>query len=794
MRETRTSRPRKKAPPRGEPKARVDARRIVAWGRRGCWALAAADLYVLASLLTDWTGSFGRSCAQSLLERFGGAVLLPLLFLGALLLGVARGRGAEGRLRQGLGVLILFPQAAALLGLWEIAWGASSPPSWLLPGHLGRSLAAGLLEGLGPLGIILVGLVAAAATFWAFGIRVPSGWGETLAGRGARLSLPSLSECLGALRAKLGALSFGARARGEEEGEEDIGEEDREDEDWKADDPDDSFAEGETEELGDAGEEELSRFLPGGDAPAGRGPEIPPTMRHRGPSGAGAPEDGSAPRLAFDEESFDVEDELILPEPLRTAEFPPPIDLFGPPVSSDPEVGEAQIRPLGEKIIHSLENFGVEAELAETLIGPTVVQFRIRIAPGIKVSRVASLANDLALALAAPSLRIEAPIPGKPYIGIEIPTPRRRPIPLRLILESPAFRETEAILPLPLGAAVDGEPMTVGLEDLPHLLVAGTTGSGKSVFVNACILGLCSFRTPEELRMILVDPKRVEMSFYEHLPHILTPPITEPKQAVSALGWALREMERRYARFAQARVRNLAAYNEKVLPKDRMPSIVIVVDELADLMMTAPKEVEDLICRLAQMARATGIHLILATQRPSVNVLTGLIKANIPARVAFSLPGSMDSRTILDCGGAEKLLGKGDMLFLHSRTPKPVRVQAPWIDERVIGTVLECLVGVFGEPERIDMEESGGLPEVPSEDLQDPLLDEAVRVVLSSGVASVSRLQRALRVGFTRGSRLLDIMERLQLVGPQEGAKPREVLVDEEIAEEILRAARGREP
>ncbi len=789
MRETGTPRPRRKAPARGEPTDRVDARRIAAWGRRACWALEAAGLYVLASLLTDWTGSFGRSCARSLLERFGGAVLLPLLFLCALLLGVARGRGAAGRLRQGVGVLLLFPQAAALLGLWEIAWGASPRPFWLFPGRLGRSLAAGLLEGLGPLGIILIGLVAAAATFWAFGLRLPSGWGETLADRVARLSFSSLRGRLGTLGARLGTLSFRAKAR-DDGGEEDMGEEDEE-EDWESGEP---SAEGEAEDLDDTEEEGFDGSLPGEDAPARSDPEASPPTRRRAAVEADALEDDSAPRLAFDEESFDAEDELVLPEPLRAAEFPPPIDLFGPPVPSDPEVGEAQIRPLGEKIIHSLENFGVEAELAETLIGPTVVQFRIRIAPGIKVSRVASLANDLALALAAPSLRIEAPIPGKPYIGIEIPTPRRRPIPLRLILESPAFRETEAILPLPLGAAVDGEPMTVGLEDLPHLLVAGTTGSGKSVFVNACILGLCSFRTPEELRMILVDPKRVEMSFYEHLPHILTPPITEPKQAVSALGWALREMERRYARFAQARVRNLAAYNEKVLPKDRMPSIVIVVDELADLMMTAPKEVEDLICRLAQMARATGIHLILATQRPSVNVLTGLIKANIPARVAFSLPGSMDSRTILDCGGAEKLLGKGDMLFLHSRTPKPVRVQAPWIDERVIGTVLECLVGVFGEPERIDMEESGGLPEVPSEDLQDPLLDEAVRVVLSSGVASVSRLQRALRVGFTRGSRLLDIMERLQLVGPQEGAKPREVLVDEEIAEEILRAARGREP
>ena len=323
--------------------------------------------------------------------------------------------------------------------------------------------------------------------------------------------------------------------------------------------------------------------------------------------------------------------------------------------------------------------------------------------------------------------------------------------------------------------------------------MAGTTGSGKSVFVNSCIIGLCSMRRPDELKMVLVDPKRVEMAAYEKLPHILTPPVTDPKKAVHVLGWAIREMERRYSCFAEARVRNLASYNEIVLPKDRLPHIVIVVDELADLMMTAAKEVEEYICRLAQMARATGIHLILATQRPSVNVITGLIKANVPARVAFTLPSMMDSRTIIDSGGAEKLLGKGDMLFLSTQHPKPIRVQAAWIDEHAINRWLDYLINLFGEPIYTDIDDQGDVPAgfENGGNFDDALLEEAVRVVVTSGMASASGLQRRLRVGFTRAGRLVDMMEAAGIVGPADGARPREILVDEEEAEEILDRLRG---
>lgn len=454
---------------------------------------------------------------------------------------------------------------------------------------------------------------------------------------------------------------------------------------------------------------------------------------------------------------------------------------------------EDRAKPLGDKIVDTLEEFSIESNLAEILIGPTVIQFRIQLAPGVKVSRVAALANDIALAMAVPSLRIEAPIPGKPYVGIEIPNPRRRGIPLRTVIEDETFSKSKCSLPLPFGVAVNGDSVIVGLEELPHLLVAGTTGSGKSVFINSCIVGLCSKRTPQELRMILVDPKRVEMAVYDKLPHLLTPPVTDPKKAVQALAWLIREMEKRYAEFAKIRVRNLEGYNDKVLPKDRLPHIVIVVDELADLMMTAAKEVEEYICRLAQMARATGIHLMLATQRPSVNIITGLIKANIPARVAFTLPSNADSRTIIDCAGAEKLLGKGDMLFLSTKHPKPVRIQSPWIDEKILGDWLKYLDNVFGEPQFIEIEaqDNGGSGSSSGGGVyDDDLLDEAVDTVMTTGIASASGLQRRLRVGFSRASRLIDMMEQIGIVGPADGARPREILVDEDGAEELLNDAR----
>ena len=479
--------------------------------------------------------------------------------------------------------------------------------------------------------------------------------------------------------------------------------------------------------------------------------------------------------------------------PAEISGFPPPLDML--PLPEKEGDGEEELRELvesgGAQIEATLSQFGIRAKVVEVVIGPTVVQYQLRLAPGVKVSKVASLSKELAMGLASlaeKGLRIEAPIPGKSYVGVEVPNPRRRVVYLRELLESEEFSYDSYFLTIPLGLNVSGDLFVVGLEELPHLLVAGTTGSGKSVFISSLITSLSFFRTPRELRFILVDPKRVELSVFSDLPHLLTEPIANPKRALAALRWTISEMERRYGLFASKRVRDIFGYNGSVGVEDRLPFIVLVVDELADLMMTSPKDTEDYICRLAQMARATGIHLVLATQRPSVNVITGLIKANVPARVAFALPTQVDSRTVLDMGGAERLLGKGDMLFVSTQNPRPVRLQGPWVDERTVERVVKHLSGLFDGVERVDLdEESGGEGDGEEGDLDDPLLAKAVGLVMATGVASASMLQRRLKIGFSRASRLVDTMERLGIVGPMEGSKPREILVDEETAREILR-------
>ena len=715
---------------------------LVRWVMPMTWGMLIVNFYLISSLLTPWTGSIGRTIAGGLLRTMGGSVLILLLFFTYYCFSIILSREIPNPRSQLAGTFFLFITSCFFLGLTEMVEMHSFGISWLVPGSLGRTLATWSFQNLGPLGTTLL--------IGSFFIITVILLGSTLPDKYNFMKW----------------LKKGKRFRHEEGGStlsdvsdesvyEPIQNEELEDEDLTTEERDQTS-------LDIWGNVEIEQDLR----------EITNTPSERMPQ----PEDAS------DELLIGVVDSISTP-----TMFPPPLGIFGVEEVDEQAMDEIKARPWGDRIISSLQEFGIEAELAETLVGPTVIQFRIQLAPGIKVSKVAALSNDLALALAVPSLRVEAPIPGKPYIGIEIPNPKRQGITLRSVLAAAEGMTREVELPLPMGVTVDGDPLIMGLEEMPHLLVAGTTGSGKSVFVNSCIVGLCSKRRPSELRMVLVDPKRVEMAVYEKLPHILTPPVTDPKKAVHTLAWALREMKNRYELFAQARVRSLISYNEKVLPKDRLPYIVIVVDELADLMMTSPKEVEEYICRLAQMARATGIHLLLATQRPSVNVITGLIKANIPARVAFTLPGSADSRTIIDCGGAEKLLGKGDMLFLSTQSPKPIRVQAAWVDEKAIALWMDYLIRLFGEPEYIDIDEQGGIQSGGGEgDFSDPLLEEAVKLVLSTGMASASGLQRRLRVGFTRASRLIDMMENLGIVGPSDGAKPRDILMDEEEAIRLL--------
>lgn len=795
MREQEPSPPRrrKKIPPKDKAKLkRFDVKEIFGELRTALKifniVVALVTLYVIASLYTPWTGDAGEAIAGWLLSTVGGAVIIPLLFLLYTAVRLIAGLSMEGWWRHLCGVFCIFIFLSMTLGLNRLTGGERTAAfPFLSAGGFGFGISAAIYRSTGILGTVLAGLLTIYLTLLSFNIHLLS-----------FVKLPKFT--------MPGFSSLRCGKNGDSEAEADYGgcymdEYDDDDEDER-DAPNISDFDGDKDYF-DYDEEEpeadmraaqprvraersgAPRYAAGVDSDDEDGIDYndPESLKN-----AGDP----ALRPAIQDPNFSFEDGGA--RHVKQGIFPPPIEIFGPSESRDGEMDEEKARPLGEKIVRALEQFGIESNLAEILVGPTVIQFRIQLAPGIKVSKVAALANDIALAMAVPSLRIEAPIPGKPYVGIEIPNPKRRGIPLRTVIEDDSFQNTKLALPLPFGVAVNGDSVIVGLEELPHLLVAGTTGSGKSVFVNSCIVGLCSKRTPEELRMILVDPKRVEMAVYDKLPHLLTPPVTDPKKAVQALAWLIREMENRYTTFAKLRVRNLEGYNEKVLPKDRLPHIVIVVDELADLMMTAAKEVEEYICRLAQMARATGIHLMLATQRPSVNIITGLIKANIPARVAFTLPSNADSRTIIDCAGAEKLLGKGDMLFLSTKHPKPIRIQSPWIDEKILAGWLTYITNTFGEPEFIEIEAqgAGGSGGASGGTFDDDLLEEAIETVLSTGIASASGLQRRLRVGFSRASRLIDMMEQLGIVGPADGARAREILVDEDGARELLEEARGR--
>ena len=458
---------------------------------------------------------------------------------------------------------------------------------------------------------------------------------------------------------------------------------------------------------------------------------------------------------------------------------------------SELKVDDEHLKKQAKLIEEKLEEFDIDVTMRDAHPGPTVTQFTLKPAEGVKLSKIASLKDDLALALAAPSLRIEAPIPGKSLVGIEMPNIDRTIVHLREIIESPEFTDSASALTLPLGRDVSGHAVVAPLNQMPHLLIAGATGSGKSVCMNSFLTSLLYQNAPHELKLILIDPKRVELMPYDGIPHLLTPVITEAERALQALRWTVAEMGRRLHRFSEAKVRNIDEFNEIQEEEEGiLPRVVIVIDELADLMMRQyRRDTETMIARIAQMARATGMHLVIATQRPSVDVITGLIKANIPTRIAFRTVSAVDSRTILDSIGAEDLLGRGDMLYATAETASPVRIQGIMITgkevERVINSVK--IAGGGKVTEQIDMgeEEQGTQGEGTSYiDLDaddnggDDLFFEAVRVVQDSGKASASLLQRQLKVGYARAARLLDIMEEKGLIGPSNGAKPREVYMD----------------
>lgn len=434
-----------------------------------------------------------------------------------------------------------------------------------------------------------------------------------------------------------------------------------------------------------------------------------------------------------------------------------------------------------KQIEETMKNFDIDARISQINKGPTVTCYELQPAPGVKVSRILGLYDDLSLSLATSDIRIEAPIPGKPAVGIEVPNKNKDNVSLKEILQSDEYINSTSKVPLLLGKNISGKPIVSSINKMPHLLIAGATGSGKSVCINSIIMSIIFKSSADEVRFILIDPKVVELSVYNGIPHLLIPVVTEPKKATSALSWAVKEMERRYKLFAKNNVRDIKSYNNKFknTEKQKLPDIVIIIDELADLMMVAAQEIEDYICRLAQMARAAGIYLIVATQRPSVDVITGIIKANIPSRISFSVSSQVDSRTILDMSGAEKLLGKGDMLFYPSSFPKPIRIQGAFVTdkeiENVVNNIKEQNIADYDKEVLESIKNEVELEGI-MEDL-DELFPDAVRLVLEEGQASISLLQRRLKIGYARAARIIDSMEDRNIIGGFEGSKPRKVLI-----------------
>jgi S-DNA-T family DNA segregation ATPase FtsK/SpoIIIE len=460
----------------------------------------------------------------------------------------------------------------------------------------------------------------------------------------------------------------------------------------------------------------------------------------------------------------------------------PPLDLLNPDPPVNPRNYQAEIEEQGGTIEQTLHDFGVNATLVNVTKGPSVTRYELEPAPGVKVNKIQNLAEDIALKLAVSSVRIE-PIPGKAAIGIEVPSKTSQPVSFRSIVDCPEVKNAKGKLAIGLGKDISGHVVVADLTKMPHLLIAGSTGSGKSVCINTIICSLLYKAAPDEVKLILVDPKVVELTNYNGIPHLLTPVVTGPKQAASALHWAVVEMERRYSLFAKTQVRKIDDYNKLVQPGEKLPFIVVIIDELSDLMMVAAVDVEDAILRLAQKARAAGIHLILATQRPSVDVLTGTIKANIPSRIAFAVSSQIDSRTILDTSGAEKLLGKGDMLFFPTGENKPIRVQGAFIADDELNRVVdfikaEAIPTTYHQ--EVTTQELNGEKDSKkdnSEDEEDELFQDAVEAVMDAHQASSSMLQRKFRIGYTRAARLVDAMEEKGIVGPADGSKPRPLLM-----------------
>ncbi|MCW9054862.1 MAG: DNA translocase FtsK [Candidatus Pacebacteria bacterium] len=523
-----------------------------------------------------------------------------------------------------------------------------------------------------------------------------------------------------------------------------------------------------------------------------------------------------------DEEEYEEEDEEVEDEPKRgmfgfskkkgeISVYPVYGDYETPPLSllekdkGKPDVGD--VKANANIIKRTLQNFGINVEMDEISVGPTVTRYALKPAEGVRLSKILTLQNNLELALAAHPVRIEAPIPGKSLVGIEVPNHSKSTVGLASLLSASDFKDTDKPLLVALGRDITGESHFADLGKMPHVLIAGTTGSGKSVMIHNLIMSLLYRKSPQDLRLIMVDPKRVELTLYKNIPHLLTPVITDAKKTILALKWLANEMDRRYDILESESVRDIASYHKNVVAPavkknlseeempEPMPYIVVVVDELADIMQTYPRELEAGIVRLAQMSRAVGIHLVLSTQRPSVQVITGLIKANVPTRIALQVASQIDSRTILDTGGAEKLLGAGDMLYLSGEMSKPRRIQSPFLSENEVKKVANFLAKNYEDelPSEIDLTEAKGdnsifATTIDGSDDEDDLYEDAYHVVVEAGKASTSYLQRKLRVGYARAARLMDMLEERGVIGSADGSKPRDILVGTDDTEESYEA------
>lgn len=507
-----------------------------------------------------------------------------------------------------------------------------------------------------------------------------------------------------------------------------------------------------------------------------------------------ASEPETSPSAATPEETALFEEPKETEESGAAYRFPPLSLLEDVKVTAE-GTSETELRARGQLLVSTLKDFGISTRLCDITSGPAVTRYELEPSAGVKISRITGLADDIALRLATTGVRIEAPIPNKAAVGIEVPNKARRVVGLRSLLDTPEFRGAKGKLSVALGQDIEGHIVLADLAKMPHLLIAGTTGSGKSVCTNSMIQSVLFRATPDEVKMILIDPKKVEFDIYNGIPHLLVPVVTDPRKAAGALSWAVNEMLKRYQMFADTKVRDIGGYNELARRKGEfkpLPLILIVIDELADLMMAAANEVEDSICRLAQMARAAGMHMVIATQRPSVDVITGLIKANIPSRLALTVASAVDSRTILDAGGAEKLLGYGDMLFMPVGQSKPLRVQGCFVTNQEIERVIDFVKSDDGEQvydESVTAEidklaaaagraaAKGETADGDEDGETDPALNDAIKIAVEEGQISTSMIQRKLRFGYARSGRIIDQMEQRGIIGPSEGSKPRKVLI-----------------